>query len=323
MKPNQQQAIQHLDRWRQLKLTLERESRFYNSSVVEELEFVFGKPGSDEKHLCDLYNDPSVVRVVSSDTEFNIFRARHFGSINSVRKALLVPDRELARPPFSIARAGRMNADGIAVFYGATDMQVALAEIRPPVGSSVVVSRFCVSKGKEIRLLDVEAFGRAYENYVESDEDMETKLDFIKSFGDQVTKPVVPENESKEYIITQVISDYLSSRRDIDIHGFIYKSTQTNVNGHKNIVLFHRSSEVEYLGDDRVGLLIERIESNYSDIFENDVSIDLRKSYEEYYDSDDYGNNKNPTLELDIGSVSLYQVQDARFDTNPKMKTTK
>ena len=323
MEPNQQQAIQHLDRWGQLKLTLERESRFYNSSVVEELEFVFGRLDGGEKHFRELYNDPSVVRVVSSDTEFDLFRARHFSSISGVKRALLVPDRELARPPFSIARAGRMNADGISVFYGATDEQVALAEIRPPVGSNVVVSRFCVSEGKKIRLLDIEEFGSAYGNYMESDEDMETKLNFIKSFEDQVTRPVVPENESKEYIITQVISDYLSSRRDIDINGFIYRSAQANVSGHKNVVLFHRSSQVKHLGDDEVVQLVERVESNYADIFKNGVSRELRDSYDNRYSSDDHGSNKNPTLELDIGSVSLYQVLNARFDTCPKMKIKK
>jgi hypothetical protein len=35
-----------------------------------------------------------------------------------------------------------MNAQGIAVFYGATDASVALAETRPPVGSKVLVGAF-------------------------------------------------------------------------------------------------------------------------------------------------------------------------------------
>jgi len=35
-----------------------------------------------------------------------------------------------------------MNAGGIAVFYAATAPKVALAEVRPPVGSKVLIGRF-------------------------------------------------------------------------------------------------------------------------------------------------------------------------------------
>jgi RES domain len=49
-----------------------------------------------------------------------------------------------------------MNAQGIAVFYGATDPLVALADVRPPVGSTVAVGRFELIR--PVRLLDVEAF---------------------------------------------------------------------------------------------------------------------------------------------------------------------
>jgi len=41
------------------------------------------------------------------------------------------------------------------VFYGATDPDVALAEIRPPVGSRVVVGKFGLQR--PLRLLDVAA----------------------------------------------------------------------------------------------------------------------------------------------------------------------
>lgn len=151
-----------------VKSILEIESRFYNTSVVEALMHVFGKPGD----YADLYKDRSVIREVKQDSKFNIFRARDFGSPEGAKKALLAPEWELARPPSRKARSGRINADGISVFYGANDKKVALAEIRPPVGSYVVITRFCVSKSKEIiRLLDVEGLGRAYGKYIESNPD--------------------------------------------------------------------------------------------------------------------------------------------------------
>ena len=39
---------------------------------------------------------------------------------------------ELGPPPKEVARAGRMNAEGIVVFYGAFDDQTAIAEINRP-----------------------------------------------------------------------------------------------------------------------------------------------------------------------------------------------
>jgi hypothetical protein len=48
-----------------------------------------------------------------------------------------------------------MNARGISVFYGAVSAEVALAEVRPVVGSRVVTTRFLLSR--PIRLLDLEA----------------------------------------------------------------------------------------------------------------------------------------------------------------------
>jgi len=52
------------------------------------------------------------------------------------------PDRDMGAPPSSLPAAGRMNAKGISTFYGATDPQIALAEVRPPVGSQVAIAYF-------------------------------------------------------------------------------------------------------------------------------------------------------------------------------------
>ena len=47
-----------------------------------------------------------------------------------------------------------MNAKGVPVFYGAVDSEIAIAEVRPPVGSHVVVGVFEVVR--PLRLLDIE-----------------------------------------------------------------------------------------------------------------------------------------------------------------------
>ena len=59
---------------------------------------------------------------------------------------------ELGPPTGRTAKAGRMNANGISVFYGAFDRDTCLAEVRPPVGSKVVMGKFELLR--PVRLLD-------------------------------------------------------------------------------------------------------------------------------------------------------------------------
>ena len=316
MEPNQLSSnIPERDRWSHVKSILERESRFYNLSVVKELEYVFGT----NKDYKKLYRDESVVRKVECGAGYNIFRARHFASPDGARRALLVPERELAGPPHSAAKAGRMNADGISVFYGANDKDVALAEIRPPVGSYVVIARFRVSEKKErIKLLDVEGLREAYGEYIPKGSDKDINARFIENFSNQVTTPIVPENESTEYIITQVVSDYLSSRTDIGIDGLIYKSAQSDAKNNNNIVLFHRSSKVKALNDsEEAASLISKIKSSGFDVLSKEELTKKRNSYKEHFIADGNSKDRDSALELDIDSISLYQVKNAKFGAEP------
>ena len=307
--------------WSLIKSILESENRFYNSSVVKALELIFGDPNSreNEDFYERLHSDKSVVKEISHDTEFDIFRARDFGSPQTAAKALLIPDRDLVGPPSRIARAGRMNADGISVFYAARSKKVALAEIRPPVGSRVVISRFRAVKDRTIRLLDVEGLRKAYEKYSESDQARNEEVKFIENFSKQVKMPVVPENESAEYIITQVIADYLSARIDWNIDGLIYESAQTNAKNHENIVLFHKSSKVRDLEENEPDILMERIRSEKFDVGGSEMTIERRNDFLKYFASDTRNDSRSPTLEVDVESISLYQVKDAKFGTDPKI----
>jgi hypothetical protein len=49
--------------------------------------------------------------------------------------------------------AGRMNPSGIALFYGALELETCLAEVRPPVGSQVVCGAFLLRR--TVLLLDL------------------------------------------------------------------------------------------------------------------------------------------------------------------------
>jgi hypothetical protein len=57
-----------------------------------------------------------------------------------------------------------------------------------------------------------------------------------------ITMPVMPDDEAFEYLVTQVIADYLAST---GLDGLVYPSVQ--VSGGKNVALFHKAARVEKL----------------------------------------------------------------------------
>ena len=99
---------------------------------------------------------PLIVNAGPKRRWHELYRARVFQSLDNLGGALIEPDRHLGSPPSRLANAGRMNARGISVFYGSKTPEVALAEVRPPVGAQVAVARFDIIR--LIRLLDLTAF---------------------------------------------------------------------------------------------------------------------------------------------------------------------
>ena len=64
--------------------------------------------------------------------------------------------------------------------------------------------------------------------------------------SDRITRPVMPNDEPSDYLITQAIADYLAGQAGLD--GILYPSAQVaNAKKSKNIALFHPSSRVEPL----------------------------------------------------------------------------
>jgi hypothetical protein len=137
-----------------------------------------------------------------------------------------------------------MNAHGIAVFYGANHPMVALAEVRPPVGSRVVVARFDIIR--PIRLLDLTALGGATIRRSVFDPTFGRKLArvfFLRHLSSRITIPVMPDDEALGYLITQAIADFLATGTSVTIDGIIFPSVQA-AGEYKNVVLFHKAARV-------------------------------------------------------------------------------
>ena len=140
-----------------------------------------------------------------------------------------------------------MNAKGISVFYGATDPEVAIAEVRPPVGTRVVVAEFEILR--PLRVLDLRNLGGASAEGSIFDEafvDLCHKAAFLQTLSDILCASVVPDHEDLEYLPTQAIADFLATERKPALDGIAYPSTQIDGSGY-NVVLFHKAARVEEL----------------------------------------------------------------------------
>ncbi|MDE2405026.1 MAG: RES family NAD+ phosphorylase [Sphingomonadales bacterium] len=232
----------YLIAWDRMEQSLRQRTRFFNREADALLSRLF----ADLDALVGRGGRPVVVTAGPGCELDGFHRARafHSGRDEEIVKALERPDRELGPPPARLARAGRMNAAGIAVFYGADDPAAALAEIRPPVGSRVVVGRFELVR--PVRLLDIEALRSVFVDGSVFDPEYLRQLElaqFLGRLSERMTMPVMPDDEPTEYLITQVIADFVARRDDPGIDGMLYRSVQSE-DEHRNVVLFHHAARV-------------------------------------------------------------------------------
>tara|TARA_R110000868_G_scaffold124226_3_gene328570 strand:+ start:1263 stop:2756 length:1494 start_codon:yes stop_codon:yes gene_type:complete len=220
--------------------SLKSEARFFNRGAEAFLERLFGNVDG----LADREGRPVIVTAGPESEIRGFYRARVFHKSDELEAAMVRPDLHLGPPPGRTARAGRMNAHGVSVFYGASDSSVALAEVRPPVGSRAIIAHFELVR--PVRLLDVEALRSVYFDGSIFDAAYLEQLVLVKFLGrlsDRVTMPVMPDDEPTEYLITQMIADYLAQRSVPGLDGILFPSIQCP-GEHRNVVLFHHASRV-------------------------------------------------------------------------------
>ena len=229
------------DEWQSFERSLKAEARFFSRTSAKHLAIIFD--GIDTMRTRD--GRPLVVGAGPATTLTSLFRARVFQSDANLMVALSWPDQHLGSPPSLLANAGRMNARGISVFYGTNNLKVALAEVRPPVGSQVVAARFDITRS--IRLLDLTALSAVSSEGSVFDAGFITRLEramFLRSLSQRMTKPVMPDDEAFEYLPTQAIADFLATEVDVPLDGIIFPSVQVAADG-LNVMLFHKAARVE------------------------------------------------------------------------------
>lgn len=245
--------------WENLQRFIKEENRSFNSKAKSILESMFD---NIEEHATS--SERAVIAKIPEGTKF--FRARAFQSSDRLVEALLHPEKEFGPPPSDLASSGRLNAKGISVFYGAAEVNSArenaedtilenlldltISEVRPHVGGLAIVVAFEVIE--PLMLLDFLALESIVQasmfDPLYSKKSSTGKEELISSLTKKISTPVMREEESLDYLITQVVSDYLSEMESPSIDGILYRSTQIEKeksDEYLNVMLFHKSSRVE------------------------------------------------------------------------------
>lgn len=227
--------------WHHFEREVRMEARFFSTSAQAILGRIFGGLNTHRTRK----GRPVIVRAGPGRSLTSFFRARVFQSQSKLETALLRPDLEIGPPRDWQARPGRMNAAGISVFYGARKRLTALSEVRPPVGSGVVIARFDLLR--EVRLLDVGALQDVFVEGSFFDPEYLQRLEHAKFLGTlsgRIARVVMPDDEASGYLVTQLIADYLANVVKLD--GLLYQSVQQGAAA-GNVVLFRHASRVEPL----------------------------------------------------------------------------
>ena len=312
--------------WLGFEEQIKSRARFYNRTAVEHLCKVF-------KHIDEMrtYGGRTIIKNVGPSTDItHLYRGRVFQSTKILKKALERPDLELSAPPSRNAVSGRMNANGISVFYGATSPEIVLAEVRPPVGSLVAIARFEIIR--PVRLLDIAALGDVIESGSIFDPDYAYRLGrmiFLRTLSRRMSQAVMPDDQEMEYLPTQAIADYLSTEGEVPLDGFLYPSVQVGGDS-VNAVLFHKASRCERLeipdGTDitsKISMYEDGLEPGFSvieavppakDSSDNDKA---EGKWGEYLDEDsDEGlvcDMREMTLRIDIDSLCVHKVNTVKI----------
>lgn len=160
-------------------------------------------------------------------------------------KAPYTEFKELTSPPSKLAKNNRMNPQGISLFYGSLDKETPISEIRNYLddkSNDIFLGEFEITK--ELNIIDLCSIPSP-DFWMGENGDWQN-YSFLRSFHNEISKPVNPNDEATEYIPTQVFSEYLRYIQKTDdgkkYDGIIYKSSLTRK---KNIVLFYDNKTSE------------------------------------------------------------------------------
>lgn len=314
--------------WHAFEKGIKTEARFFSRTASAQLGALF----DDIDNLRSRRGGPLIVQAGPGTAMTHLYRARVFQSEDKLREALKRPDKDIAAPPSHLAASGRMNARGIAAFYGATTSEIAIAEVRPPVGSQVAVAKFDLTRQLNLLdlalLKDVSVVGSIFDPQHAGELG---RMMFLRKLCDRIVRPIMPDDQESEYLTTQAIADYLATEGRVPLDGIIYPSVQAGSEG-LNVVLFHKASRCQELvipdlietdartyqdyesGPEPDYTVIDWIKSKDSSETDEDGSKKsksiISSTDRDYFPTSD---TREPTLKVDLDTVSVHVIRAVNF----------
>lgn len=306
--------------WRKMEASLRSEARIVNPKVNSILERIFG-PLLNYRTV----SGNGVIVDAGPHTGLpKLYRARVFQSLEDLENALSHPAREAGAPPSDLARAGRMSARGVSVLYGASIPEIAVAEVRPPVGSHVLVGAFNIIR--ELKILDLDKLEELVLDpstsfFDPSTEEVVSRNNFLRTLSSRMVMPVMPEHEDNSYLITQAIADFLATHPSLCLDGILFRSVQYQGSGAKqgrNVVLFNKASRVASSGSreiptSRVQLFETDEDGDHWNPEINVMHPDDRPQVPRWFTDPD---ERAATLEIDLDELEIQEVKGVSFTTD-------
>ncbi len=141
----------------------------------------------------------------------------------------LLTEAQLCSPSHEDAKANRMSAEGISVFYAANDIATTMAEIYKPEFCYATIAEF--NNSRELLLLDLTMIDDlVVPSLFDADKrGLREPIKFLLSLNSDLTKPI-ESKQSIEYIPAQIVTEYfryLFSHNNESIDGIAYKSSKS------------------------------------------------------------------------------------------------
>jgi hypothetical protein len=227
--------------WASVLQELKHSRRFFSTSAQDLFKKLFREVEAMKAYGHKNANEPVVWTLPKG---FPLHRARTCASLSQLEEFHAHPMESVGPPPASVARAGRMNVEGVVVFYGATDGETCLAEMRPALGGDTAVIDLKTTRA--LKVLDFTRLEKSHGvglSYFQPDFNEEAeRLAFLRRLHNLISHPVVPGREA-DYLITQTMAEYLAHVHHEPFDGIMFKSVQRA--GGINVVLFGSQHDVD------------------------------------------------------------------------------
>jgi len=136
---------------------------------------------------------------------------------------------QMGKPPIDLISNGRANPVGIPCLYVASDIETAIAEIRPNKGEMVCVAEF--ESDKTIQFADLRYPRKTISPFLLSKEQIKLLrryMEYLCRLSEELTLPISPKSAHLEYLPSQYLCEFI---KHCEFDGLIYKSAMgTGVN---------------------------------------------------------------------------------------------